>query len=328
MNHLDLEKARAVYREGGNVTEFLRAEFNEASNTSEIIEIAYDFQAGSYIDNITRSPERANLYTDELYSLLAPHLFEGCSMLDVGTGELTTLSLMANRLDVQVGEIAAFDISWSRLHKGLGFWHRTVARKELNLSVFVADMKRIPLASNSMDIVTSSHALEPNGQSLDRLLKEIFRVSRGKCVLFEPSYEHNSDEGKKRMDRLGYIKGMEGAVENLGGRLVDFQLLEKTGNPLNPTACFVIEPPQENVGVSGGAATMISHVGSGTHAKAHAGTHMGTRTRRLCVPGTDFPLTVDGDFLVSNDTGLVFPVLKGIPVLKESAAILATSLVD
>ena len=50
MNSLILQKAKQAYSEGKNVTEFLRSEFQESQNTSEIIEIAYDLQAGSYIE--------------------------------------------------------------------------------------------------------------------------------------------------------------------------------------------------------------------------------------------------------------------------------------
>ena len=47
-------------------------------------------------------------------------------------------------------------------------------------------------------------------RTLEALLRELFRVTKKKLVLFEPSYELNSEEGKVRMDRLGYIKDIEG----------------------------------------------------------------------------------------------------------------------
>ena len=301
MEHLKLRKAKSIYKKGQNVTEFLRKEFRSKSNTSEIIEIAYDLQAGSYIDYAINFPEITNLYADELHSLLAPHLSDGCSILDVGTGELTTLSNVVNRLDCRVEEIFACDISWSRLHKGLSYWDQCVVKQDFNLSTFVADIKKIPMLDKSVDVAITSHALEPNGESLSSLLSEIFRVSKDKCVFFEPSYEYNSRDGKQRMDKLGYIKDMEGNVKALGGKLIDFKLLKNPVNKINPTACFVISPPSNNLDEF-------------------------QSDLKLSVPGTNFPLRLSNGFMVSEDTGLVFPILNNIPVLKEDAAILATGM--
>ncbi|MDC0237824.1 class I SAM-dependent methyltransferase [Gammaproteobacteria bacterium] len=303
MKYLDFREAKSVFKDDRNVMEFLRKKSNEDSNTSEIIEIAYDLQAGSYIKHVTAALEKTKLYADELHSLLTPHLTDGCSILDVGTGELTTLSLLANKLDDRVSKIFAFDISWSRLSKGLGFWNRTVTKQHINLSAFVADIKKIPLAAKSIDVVTSNHALEPNGKNLASLLSELFRVCKRKCVLFEPSYEHNSREGKKRMDSLGYIKGLEETVKVLGGTLIDFELVKNTDNPLNPTACYVIDPPLEEVSEA-------------------------LNENKFSVPGTSFPLILNNGFMESAETGLLFPVLNNIPILKEDSAILASSLFD
>ena len=301
MNHFNLTKARQIYSEGKNVTEFLREEFQEKDNTSEIIEIAYDLQAGSYIDFVNADRQRANIYANELAGLLEPHLLNQSSLLDVGTGELTTLSLLLNNLQTQMSQIFAFDISWSRLYKGKDFFHKNCNSKSVILNPFVADIKQIPLCSKSVDIVTSSHALEPNGRELSILLNEIFRVTKNKCILFEPSYELNSEEGKRRMEKLGYIKDIEGTVKSLGGRVLDIQLIKNVGNTLNPTACFVIEPPK-----------LVSEV---DHNKP-----------RFSVPGTDFLLNREGQFFTSLDTGLLFPVLHDIPILKSEVGILGTAL--
>jgi len=44
-----------------------------------------------------------------------------------------------------------------------------------------------------------------------------------------------------------------------------------------------------------------------------------------CVPGTDFKMENDGLFLSSKDTGLIFPILDGIPILRSNSAVLATA---
>ena len=102
------------------------------------------------------------------------------------------------------------------------------------------------------------------------------------------------------MDKLVYIKGMERTASKLGGKVVDVVPIKTTfGNALNPTACYIIEPPRQNT----------KHLEEVT----------------FCVPGTNFKLEADGHFLFSKDTGLVFPILEQIAVLKNTSAILATS---
>jgi len=301
VNCFEIKKAREVFGKGGNVTEFLRDEAQSEVNTSDIIEIAYDLQAGSYIESVRSNMAFALRYVDEIATLLSPHLTSNASLLDVGTGELTTFSLLISNNMINPRRAYAFDLSWSRLSHGVEFWRDTVNSGSPPLVPFVADMGDIPLISKSIDVVISSHALEPNGGSLDCLLSELFRICRYKLVLFEPSYELNSIEGKARMDRLGYIKDIEGAVTRLDGKLESITPMRNISNPLNPTTCYVITPP-------GGLGHNILN------------------NKIFSVPGTDFRLKERNGFYVSEDTGLVFPILDGIPVLKSSAGILATSL--
>jgi SAM-dependent methyltransferase len=298
MKFIDVLEAKSIYLKGENVTQYLRTKFGSEDNTSEIIEIAYDLQAGSYIDFVKSNRDKVERIATELSEILTEHLENGDSLLDVGTGEVTTLTLVLNELNIELSDILALDISWSRLSVGMDF-HRENRKIKLPLKPFVADIKEIPLHDKCVDVVTSSHALEPNGKNLETLLRELFRVTKKKLVLFEPSYELNSEEGKARMDRLGYIKDIEGMVSKLGGKVLDVIPIQNIGNPLNPTACYIIEPPIQSV----------------KHLDLVA----------FCVPGTNFKLEADGQYLFSKDTGLVFPILDEIAVLKTSSAILATS---
>lgn len=299
MEYLDLSEAKEIYKQGKNVTQYLRNKYNESENTSEIIEIAYDLQAGSYIESVSSNPQKAEAYANELSNFLKKHLKSGDSLLDVGTGEITTFSLILNNIDIKLSNVLAFDISWSRLFKGKQFYQNN-NKTNVSIDAFVADIKDIPLHGKCIDVVTSNHALEPNGKNLPILLKELFRITKRKLVLFEPSYELNSKEGKERMDRLGYIKNIETEVRKLGGKVTDIIPISNTGNPLNPTVCYVIEPaPVQS---------------------------MALELPKYCVPGTDFKMENNGSFLISKDTGLVFPILDGIPILRANSAILATSM--
>jgi ubiquinone/menaquinone biosynthesis C-methylase UbiE len=298
MKFIDVLEAKSIYQKGENVTQYLRTKSGSEYNTSQIIEIAYDLQTGSYIDYVKSNRDKAERFATELSEILTEHLESGDSLLDVGTGEITTLTLVLNEVDIELSDILALDISWSRLSVGTKF-HRENRKIKLPLKPFVADIKEIPLHEKCVDVVTSSHALEPNGKNLETILRELFRVTKKKLVLFEPSYELNSEEGKARMDRLGYIKNIEGMVSKLGGKVLDVIPIQNAANPLNSTACYIIEPPIQSV----------KHLEEVT----------------FCVPGTNFKLEADGQYLFSKDTGLVFPILDEIAVLKTTSAILATS---
>jgi len=302
MQYYNIESARNAFSKGENVTEHLRQQLGVSENSSEIIEIAYDLQAGSYIEYTKADPDFANSVADGYANVLRDWLRPNDTLLDVGTGEMTTYSLVLKRIISNLSKAYAFDISWSRVYKGIAFSKEILGKDFAKLRPFVADMKRIPLADKSVDITTSSHALEPNGGNLSILLSELFRVTRGKLILFEPSYETNSDEGKARMDKLGYIKGMDEVVRSLGGRVVDFKRMPTIANPLNPTACFIIEPPTINE------------------------TKRVLNTDIFTLPGTSLLLEKHEGFFVSKESGLAFPVLKSIPVLKTDNAVLATAL--
>ena len=306
LNHLDLVRARNAYDNGVNIIDALKSESGSSINTSSIIEIAYDLQAGSYIEHAKNNHEQHSAYTGELAKILSNHIRNGDSLLDIGTGEMTTLTGVLNSLNNIPKYIYAFDISWSRIFKGRQYLSEFLKEKKIRVKSFVADIRQIPLLDNSISITTSSHALEPNGGSLDDLLKELFRVTKDKLVLFEPCYELNSKEGQDRMDKLGYIKEIDRIVIENGGIIEERFLLSNINNPLNPTACYIITPPEKSI--------------QKTKKQPHQSL--------FSVPGTDLPLIKQNNFYINNETGLCFPVIKDIAILKCDQAILANALCE
>jgi len=302
----DIPFLREAYTEGKNITELLRKLKGVDHNTPEIIEVAYDLQAGSYIKAVLQNMDFAEAYAGELAELINQHIEAPRTILDIGTGEITTLSLVVSKLAVQPEYLYAFDISWSRIFKGLNFSRQFMTEETYkNFKPFVADIAEIPLLDKSVDITISSHALEPNGDCLPVLLTELFRVTREKLILFEPCYEENSVSGQQRMDRLGYIKGLDELIGKLGGVLLGKEPIKNIANPLNPTFGYVVEPP-----------------------KVHESNHQRGNKEIFSLPGKNSKLIEHGNFYYSSDAGLCFPVLESIPVLKSKAAILATALIE
>lgn len=304
LSHFNILDAKKAYANGFNITEMLRTQIKSTENTSEIIEVAYDIQAGNYIDYAEKNPVQSYSYTSQVADLLGKYISPNDSLLDIGSGELTTISQVINHLQEKPSGVLAFDISWSRIYKGLNFAKNVMGAYYDKLISFVANIEEIPLLDKSVSVTTSSHALEPNGGKLRQLMQELFRVTSNKLVLFEPCYEINSEEGKQRMDRLGYIKNIEGVINDLGGHLLEKIVIEST-NKLNPTVCFVISPPESKKRKK-----------------------MGNYTNKdiFSVPGTNIKLNKLDDYYFSNQCGLCYPILKSIPILKSASAIIASAL--
>ena len=239
----NLQSAKAAFKRGENVTSYLKEQFDKDVNTPEIIEIAYDLQAGSYVDLTRKNRNQWQDYTKEIAAILGCYIENGNNILDVGTGEMTTLSGVANHCYSGSSNYYACDISWSRLQKGLKFVNEEL-RKDIfeRLLPFVANLFNLPFADKSIDIIWTSHSLEPNGGREKEALTELLRVARKKIILFEPYYEQNSPEGKERMEKLGYIKGIPRVIEELGAICEEIIPISNVHNPLNPTYAFVVQP--------------------------------------------------------------------------------------
>jgi SAM-dependent methyltransferase len=231
---MDLRKlGSAAFAQGRNVTRTLREHLGTTRNTPEVIEIAYDLQAGTYVEFAEQNPEHVRAYAGQLASFLEPHLRPGDVLLDAGAGELTNLSHMVSQLSTPLSTVYATDISERRLEIGKAYAARYM--KPTDLRVTRAELSSIPLPDKSVDVVTTNHALEPNGGREEEILRELRRIARRKLVLFEPCYEIAGPEARARMDAHGYIRGLSSYADSVTAmKIVD--------NPLNPTACFVVSP--------------------------------------------------------------------------------------
>lgn len=98
----------------------------------------------------------------------------------------------------------------------------------------------IPLADNSIDVVYSSHSLEPNGGKEEAALQECLRVAKHAVVLIEPIYELSNQEAQARMRHRGYVRNLKAIAVSFGANVAEYRLLEPgvASNPLNPSGVY------------------------------------------------------------------------------------------
>lgn len=284
---------RDAFSRGDNAMEYARRLLCRNDNLAAATLIAYDLQAGSYVQHALSDPEGKSRWCVQLAGLIAPHLPQGGSVMEVGSGEATTLAGLLAALPQHPVHALGFDISWSRCRHGREWLNRLAQPARL----FVADLFHIPLADDCVDVVYTSHSLEPNGGRELAALRELLRVARRAVVLVEPIYELAGAEARARMERHGYVRNLKGVAESLGCIVTQHRLLDFCVNPLNPSGLVCIEKA-----ASGDPASPVWRC-----------------------PLTHAPLVDSGAAFASPDTGLVYPVLDGIPLLCRDHAVLASA---
>ena len=257
---------RAAYARGENAMAWARTNSTGVGNSGVSTLVAYDLQAGSYVANARANPNYINKWCAQLAGLLQPYVGAGDRVLEVGVGEATTLAGVMKVVNCSEIEPFGFDVSWSRI-KVAQEW---ASENSVDARLFVGDLFQIPLADNSIDVIYTSHSLEPNGGQEVAAIKELLRVARKAVVLVEPLYELAPEQAQKRMGEHGYVRGLKATVELLGAKVVEYGLLDICSNPLNPSGVVLMVKPapvsRSRVEVGGGG-------GGGESIKGHATAH-------------------------------------------------------
>lgn len=275
-------------------------ESNPGTNSLLSITVAYDLQAGTYTQAARSNPQHQNLWTSQMAETIDPFLEQGGSILEVGVGEATTHGGVIEFLGGRVGLSLGFDISWSRVQVGRT-WLRDMG---VDSHLFVADIAHIPLADASIDVVYSSHSLEPNRGQERALISECLRVAKQTVVLVEPIYELASNKAKERMDSHGYVQNLREHAEQLGAEVLDFRLLDYTSNPLNPSGVLVLKPNNKLDTPGSRPKPVIPW---------------------MC-PETGTPMSNRGDYFHAEQAGLAYPVLREVALLARGHTIIASAL--
>ena len=170
--------------------------------------------------------------------------------------------------------------------------------RDTNINFAVADMFSLPFEDNSINVVFTCHALEPNGGHEKELLKELYRVSSQYLILIEPSYEFAGKEARERMERLGYISHLRKSADEIGLTVLSYDLYGISANELNPSGFMIIK--KESKSIKDGFACPI----------------------------TKTPLKRIHDAYFSEESLLAYPILDGIPMLTADNAIVATKFAE
>jgi uncharacterized protein YbaR (Trm112 family) len=188
-----------------------------------------------------------------------------------------------------------FDISWSRLKFGQELLNDFNIS---NVNLFTANLFEIPLLDNSIDIVYTSHSIEPNGGNEENALKELYRITKKYLILLEPSFEFANDEAKARMKKHGYVTELYSTAKRLNYKIIEHRLFDYSSNPLNPTGLIIIEKKGAD-----------------------------SNNPNLVCPISLTELIIYSDSLLySKESFLAYPVIDGIPCLLKENSILATHL--
>lgn len=292
MNKLALiRKVSEIYQSGGNMIEFLKGGA-ESKNDIESIMISYDFQAGSYIELASKNLDYFEKYTSSLMKVVS-EFGQIDSIMEVGVGEATMMTPFMIKLDKENKlKKIGFDISWSRVR-----YAKEYAKKfNQNIDFFVGNLFSIPLASNSVDVVYTSHSLEPNGGFEKQALSELFRVASKYIVLLEPDFENATDEGKQRMLKHGYVRDLARHALELGFNVIEDKSFDVFINALNPTRLTVISKSESSINKQDIFQCPVSK----THLKK-----------------------INGSWF-SEQSGILYPEIDEVPCLLEQNAILAT----
>ena len=217
----DLKKMRTLYDEGVNIIKHIKKESQSDKNSSEMITISYDLQSGNYIKKALEYPEWEDEYSN-IFAKVLNQLGEYDSILEVGVGEATTLNNILSRISNVPSGIFGFDISYSRIQYAMNYLKKKNVK---NSTLFMGDLFNAAILDNSIDVVYTSHSLEPNGGREAEALSELYRITKKYLVLFEPSHELADSETKSFMEQHGFVKNLYSTAVKLGYKVIEHKLL-------------------------------------------------------------------------------------------------------
>lgn len=286
---------KELYEQGVNIIGYLKSEHSNKQVTSEDILLSYDLQSGTYTKHAKENPSHITKFVSAASEVIK-ELDEFRSFLEVGVGEATVclplVEVIGQNKKVQT---FGFDISWSRVR----YAQENINSHSVDANFFCADLFSIPFPDSSIDLVFTSHALEPNGGREVEALRELARVAKKYIVLLEPDYDRANKVAKSRMEQHNYVRGLADAARQLGLKVCVDEPFSVSQNELNPTGLLVIEVD-----------SIIDN-----------------EPEFIC-PVSKLPLKKFENVYTNSSCGLLYPVIDNVPCLTIDAAIVGTRFGD
>ena len=285
------------YKQGENIIEYLNKSQSQKRNEVQDILISYDLQSSQYLKSLSDNISFKKKYCQSLANKING-LGDFDSILEVGIGEGTTIGVLNKYLNNNPSFFGGFDLSWSRVKYAKHFF------EELNLptnNLFCANLFNIPLKDNSIEVVFTSHSIEPNGGKEEQALKELIRVTKDYLILLEPAYELSNTEAQHRMDKHGYIKGIKETAIKLGLEILEHRLFDYSASDKNPTGITIIKKNKPEVNKKN-KAVFICPITKTTLEK------------------------INENLFFSKEGLLSYPIINSIPYLLEENAVLTSHL--
>ena len=296
----DLKNLREKYEKGENILSYIKQSKGLEHNTSDAIAISYDLQAGSYVEFTKNNPEYENERATT-YSEILNNLGGFKSIIEVGIGDGTTFLNIIRKLKQRDIAYGGFDISYSRVK---------CCQKHLKENgiedsvVFMGDLFHSPIKSNSVDIVYTNHALEPNGMNEKNALKELYRITKKYLVLFEPYFESTNASTREHIVKHGYVKNLYSTAIELGYKVIECREIFSDNITGNNTGLLLIEKKCQDDAVDSEANIELACSVTGESLKP-----------------------VKGNYY-SQESLLLYPVVDEVPCLLPGNAIIATHYLD
>ncbi|MDP2127605.1 MAG: class I SAM-dependent methyltransferase [Pseudohongiella sp.] len=287
---------RLAFARGENAMALARERENAGANSVASTLIAYDLQAGSYVNFARDNADYIKRWCSQIGEFIKPYVDSGSTILEVGVGEATTLAGILEYFDNIVLDSFGFDVSWSRIKVG----NNWVKERRVQSQLFVGDLFRIPLEDNSIDVVYTSHSLEPNGGREREAIAELLRVARKAVVMIEPIFELASEQAQARMSEHGYVRDLKGISESLGAEVAEYGLLGVCSNNLNPSGIVQLKKRSKIDEISGEKSSLWQ------------------------CPITGVSIVERDEYFLAKDAGIAYPVLRGVPLLRAEHAVVAS----
>ncbi|MFC1567567.1 class I SAM-dependent methyltransferase, partial [Thermodesulfobacteriota bacterium] len=239
----ELKEYKRLMDEDVNIIHYLKNRLKTDYNTTDMIQISYDLQAGKQIKTSRSNPHWEKEYSSA-YAKILNRLGKHCSILEVGVGEGINLYNVLSRMTNTPSIIYGFDISYSKVKYARCYIQK---KKIKNATLFMGDLFNAAFQDNSIDIIYTHHSIEANGGREIEALSELYRITNKYLVLFEPMYELASNESKKYMERHGYVRNLYSTAIKLGFKVIEHKILFES-NPLslNNWGVLILEKDKSN----------------------------------------------------------------------------------